>query len=260
MGIIMKRFIKGLVVSTILVGATTLATTATAQTCIGTCGSLGANGDVTASPLGAAYQYVTTAGGAGGAGQIDGVGGTNGSEYLTPIFEAGDGDVLDFYFQYVTSDGAGYADYAFAELLDGMGDHVAYLFTARTTTSGDTSPGFDLPPNDSTLNPGSTPIIGGETTWAPLGEYSGLCFNDGCGRTGWIRSSYEILMGGNYQLRFGVTNWADNIWDSGLAFNGVTIGGNPIGVPEPAAWAMLIGGFGLAGGALRSRRTRIAYA
>jgi hypothetical protein len=30
------------------------------------------------------------------------------------------------------------------------------------------------------------------------------------------------------------------------------------GVPEPAAWAMLIGGFGLAGGALRRRRTRTA--
>ncbi|GAA0731329.1 MULTISPECIES: PEPxxWA-CTERM sorting domain-containing protein [Sphingomonas] len=28
------------------------------------------------------------------------------------------------------------------------------------------------------------------------------------------------------------------------------------GVPEPAAWAMLIGGFGLAGGALRRRRAR----
>lgn len=30
------------------------------------------------------------------------------------------------------------------------------------------------------------------------------------------------------------------------------------GVPEPAAWAMLIGGFGIAGGALRRRRARIA--
>lgn len=30
------------------------------------------------------------------------------------------------------------------------------------------------------------------------------------------------------------------------------------GVPEPAAWAMLIGGFGLAGGALRRRRARTA--
>lgn len=32
------------------------------------------------------------------------------------------------------------------------------------------------------------------------------------------------------------------------------------GVPEPAAWAMLIGGFGLAGGAVRRRRDRLARA
>ena len=31
-------------------------------------------------------------------------------------------------------------------------------------------------------------------------------------------------------------------------------------VPEPATWAMMIGGFGLAGGALRRRRTTVAYA
>ncbi|MHA6718995.1 NF038132 family protein [Sphingomonas sp. RS6] len=256
----MNRLSKSLIVSTIMAGAASLATPAAAQTCTGVCGTLGADGDVSASPLGGTYQYITTEGGVEGAGQIDGVGGTNGSEYRTQIFAAGSGDVLNFYFQYVTSDGAGYSDYGFAELLDGMGGHVAYLFTARTTTSGDTSPGFDLPPNDSTLNPGSTPIIANETNWSPLGETSGACFELGCGRTGWIQSSYEITMAGNYQLRFGVTNWDDTAWSSGLAFNGVTIGGNPIGVPEPAAWAMLIGGLGLAGGAMRTRRTRIAYA
>jgi hypothetical protein len=31
-------------------------------------------------------------------------------------------------------------------------------------------------------------------------------------------------------------------------------------VPEPAAWAMMIGGFGLAGGMIRSRRRKIAHA
>jgi PEP-CTERM motif len=35
-----------------------------------------------------------------------------------------------------------------------------------------------------------------------------------------------------------------------------TIGGNVGGVPEPATWAMMIMGFGLAGGALRSSRTK----
>jgi hypothetical protein len=31
-------------------------------------------------------------------------------------------------------------------------------------------------------------------------------------------------------------------------------------VPEPAAWAMMLGGFGLAGGMMRRRRVRVAYA
>jgi len=37
--------------------------------------------------------------------------------------------------------------------------------------------------------------------------------------------------------------------------------GDPMGVPEPAAWAMMMGGFGLLGGALRrARRVRVTYA
>jgi Concanavalin A-like lectin/glucanases superfamily/PEP-CTERM motif len=36
--------------------------------------------------------------------------------------------------------------------------------------------------------------------------------------------------------------------------------GGPLGVPEPSAWALLIAGFGLAGAALRRRRTATAIA
>jgi len=32
------------------------------------------------------------------------------------------------------------------------------------------------------------------------------------------------------------------------------------GVPEPASWALMIGGFGLAGGSLRRRKVRVAFA
>ena len=36
---------------------------------------------------------------------------------------------------------------------------------------------------------------------------------------------------------------------------------NAVGaVPEPASWALMIGGFGLAGGALRRRVTKVSYA
>ena len=38
----------------------------------------------------------------------------------------------------------------------------------------------------------------------------------------------------------------------------ITVGGNA--VPEPATWAMMIAGFGLAGAAMRRRATRVGYA
>ncbi|MHA6719312.1 PEPxxWA-CTERM sorting domain-containing protein [Sphingomonas sp. RS6] len=46
-----------------------------------------------------------------------------------------------------------------------------------------------------------------------------------------------------------------------VAFAAITINSStPGGVPEPAAWGMLIGGFGMAGAAMRARRTRVAFA
>jgi hypothetical protein len=45
-----------------------------------------------------------------------------------------------------------------------------------------------------------------------------------------------------------------------VAFAAITINSTtPGGVPEPAAWGMMIGGFGMAGAAMRTRRTRIAF-
>lgn len=216
---------------------------AMADTCIGTCGTLGADGVVTLSPSGSGtYQYISTAGGVTGAGQIGGVGGTDGSSFTTSLFSANAGDALQFYFNYVTSDGSGYADYAWAALLDSSSTPVAYLFTARTQPSGTIAPGFGLPANAATLVPPSVPIIPGGPVWSPLGGSSGTCYAAGCGYTGWVGSSYAIPTAGNYMLEFGVTNWADEIYDSGLAFDGATIGGKPIepsGVPEPSTFILL---------------------
>ena len=56
-------------------------------------------------------------------------------------------------------------------------------------------------------------------------------------------SIYGLRFGGNYLL---LTGTADGI---------------PGGVPEPASWAMMIGGFGLIGGALRRRQSvRVSFA
>jgi hypothetical protein len=236
---------------------------AAAAACVGNCGTDGADGVVGLSPSGSStYQYVSTFGGVSGAGELNNVGGINGSQYTTSAFSAGANAPLQFFFNYVTSDGAIYADYAFAQLKTSGGALVATLFTARTTASGNTSPGYGLPSNDATLTPAGTPIIPGGPVWSKLGSDSGKCFDAGCGYTGWIRSDYTIANAGDYVLTFGVTNYLDYIYDSGLAFDGVTVSGVPVGaggipgaVPEPSTWAMMILGF-VGIGAMTYRRRR----
>ena len=62
----------------------------------------------------------------------------------TPTFAVAAGDKLNFYFNYITTDGYEYTEYACAGLFSGAGAGTfdSYLFMARTTTSGSTVPGF----------------------------------------------------------------------------------------------------------------------
>jgi hypothetical protein len=53
----------------------------------------------------------------------------------------------------------------------------------------------------------------------------------------------------------------DNItYDFGAAGSGSFNFEVAAGVPEPATWAMMIGGFGLIGAAARRRKTRVVFA
>ena len=76
---------------------------------------------------------------------------------------------------------------------------------------------------------------------------------------------------GVHVLTFGATNILDTIYDSGLAFDGVTHSGLPLGnepsagitaaVPEPSTWAMMILGFlGIGAMAYRSRKHKVTLA
>ena len=133
--------------------AVLLSAEAPAVTVIGSAGTLGANGVVTLPPNGElSYGWVSTWGGAPGGGLPyivpginGGIGNTNGSILRTDVFAATAGDGLQFYFNYVTTDGAGFADYAWARLLDTAYNEVALLFTARTKASGSIIPGFGMP-------------------------------------------------------------------------------------------------------------------
>ncbi len=223
--------------------------------CTGTCGTAGADGDVTLAPSGGTnYGYISTYNGAETVslpGVTDGERVTNGSRLVSTLFNATAGQALDFRFNYITSDGSEYTDFAWARLLDSNGEQVALLFTARTTPAGSAIPGFDMPAADATLTPLQVDIVGGAPSWSPLGEDSGTCYDLGCGYTGWIASSYEIASAGQYYLEFGVVNWDDTAYQSGLAFDGVTLGGVPLPVPEPQTYLMLLAGF-----ALLARRLR----
>lgn len=249
-----------------LAAATVTGAVPTGWTYQGNAGSGTADGVVSASPvMGGGYSYVSTNNGLNGVGALDGVGGsgspTDGSVLTTSVFSAAAGDALEFYFNYVTSDGSGYADYSWARLLDGAGAQVALLFTARTNPGGNTVPGFSMPEPEAVLSPGLVTITPGGPEWSALGGSSGSCYATGCGFTGWIKSSFSIAAAGDYALQFGVTNWNDEAYASGMAIAGATIGGTPIDpnepgpapVPLPAAgWLMIAGLGGLA--ALRRKR------
>lgn len=220
-------------------------------TCVGNCGTLGADGNVPLSPVSGStfYEYVTTAGGAGGVGALPtgAIGSeTNGSTLATTGFTANAGSDLNFYFDFVTSDGAGYTDYAWAELFTSTGTPVALLFTAQTEPSGSIVPGTGMPAPTATLNPSSVPIQAG-TTWSPLGSWSGMCWAAGCGNTGWIDSDYTIADAGSYYLEIGVTNWGDEEYDTGLAMDGAEINGNPINSVTPEPTSLVLFGTGLVG-------------
>jgi hypothetical protein len=237
-----------------MAGAAAAASLPGGWTGVGGFGAGSPNGVVTAPPaFGPDYAYVTTTGGLTGVGSLGLGAETNGSTLSTSSFNAAVGDKLSFYFNYVTSDGAGFADYAFVDLVGASS--TLTLFTARTIPSGDTVPGFGLPGLSPgvTLTPGTTPIIGGGPAWNELGGWSGSCWDVGCGYTGWVKMDYTIETAGVYTLTFAVTNWSDARYDSGLAIAGATINDRPItDVPAPAALALF--GLGLVGLGAAARR------
>ena len=255
-------------------------------TCTGSCGSLAGADDIALSPTGnAKYGYVTTSESAEtGVSPLSldptsrGTGiETNGSKIVSSSFTAGQGDVLSIYFNYVSTDGKGYDDYAWARLLNASDNSfVAWLFTAESTNSGTKNivPGKVVDKNvfdpdtaienfkdySFTSKPGTDAV-----DWAALGASNGTCWKDdaaGCGYTGWLKSTHTMASGGNFRVEFGVVNWGDGAYDSGLAFDFTNLSASAVvppppgaDIPEPATPALLALALGVMGGTARRRRS-----
>ena len=52
-------------------------------------------------------------------------------------------------------------------------------------------------------------------------------------------------------------NWADTAYDTGMAFDGITIAGVPItpAIPEPQTYALMLAGLGVVGFMARRRKS-----
>lgn len=242
--------------------------------CVGTCGGSPADGDVGLSPLGnPRYGAVTTAGsrelGVSPVRLEPDALDTNGSRITSPAFQATAGDRINIFFNFVTTDGSSFADYAWARMTDASDDSlVGWLFTARTrddelnrTVPGPLVPSAEFDPNvvltnysGWTFNP-RTPADPVE--WAPLGT---RCYDQGCGFTGWLESSFEVPRSGDFRIEIGVVNWTDESFDTGLAFDFANLEASvpvPIftPIPEASIGAMMLSGLAVLGlfGAYRRR-------
>lgn len=216
---------------------------------------------------------------------------TNGSKTTSTPFVAQAGDQLILYFNYVSTDGLDYRDYAWARLVDtATNATAAWLFLAQSGNAPDGDGTSDYvhdkvlklqtdeilanQDQDAILNDGQPVIgmpIGAITFWAPLAETPDSCWakdptTSSCGATGWVKSDYTLPDGGTYHLELGIMNWGDEAYQSALAFDfegletanlgaGITIY-DPTDVPEPQAASAVVSGLGLLAALARRRRAR----
>jgi hypothetical protein len=264
-----KSFFTSTLLAVAIAGFASTLSGASQAACIGNCGTDTANGEVTNPPGFSSYDFVTTNGGPSGGGNLPsvfgspGVNSTNGSTFTTGAFTTTPGELINFQFNYVTSDGAGFPDYAWAALMSTTGGSNYLIFSAETQPPpANTVPGATMPPlaPGASLVPPTSPIHSGSGStggpiWVELGGSSGTCFAAGCGLTGWVESLFNGEVADTYMLKFGVSNANDTIFDSGLAFAGIEVGGQPLlSVPEPASLILLSTGLLACLPGLRRRR------
>ncbi len=159
------------------------------------------------------------------------------SKLVSTTFTVAAGNKLEFYFNYMSTDGAGFGANGWTRLLNASYNKMAaLLFTIRTKAGGDNSR------TQEPIIPKAPIILGtgadGEPIWSALDADSGICYSVGCGYTDWELSSYAISTEENYRLEDGATNVGEE-FNLSIALNNLNRAGQlanqPSTVPIPAA-------------------------
>jgi hypothetical protein len=100
---------------------------------------------------------------------------------------------------------------------------------------------------DNLLNVGGLTIHAGQTKALYIFDFSGWQnYDDGFE----VHSNADLTFaGGTGNYGFFDNTLADRVWSGTVNYN---LNGSP--APEPASWALMLGGFGAIGGAMRARR------
>jgi hypothetical protein len=154
---------------------------------------------------------------------------------------------------YALTDQVGPGSYALTQAFH-LGEaskvHVTFDMSLQNQSgvAADNGRNFNIYPNQNAtvdiLKGGADPLTGDPN------DIVGTLFGPGTAPIGWRTYDQDlILTAGTYSFRFAETD-NQGLFQAGL--DNVVITSTP--APEPASWAMMLGGFGLVGGAMRRRR------
>lgn len=178
----------------------------------------------------------------------------SGSAMAAPVQWAGNGH----YYEFISA-ATGFDQALAAAAGSSFNGQQGYL--ATVTSADEQAFIFGSVTSSATWFSGSDREIEGTWKWLAGPEAGTIFWQNGATLTYANWSGGEPNDAGGEDVLWG--NWSGSAWnDIGSANLGYVVeyGGLNPGVPEPASWALMIGGFGLAGAAMRRRSNAVAIA